>query len=117
MKIKKMLGHKTLWCTYTATSSRERDEVGQELEKHSSVPNELKKQNVASSLIEDSCFWAHVEEALISRKFLSSGESSDEEKDFAKKELIEFEKYVFDLMKNDAVSFEIFLPGSSFMKW
>ena len=117
MKIKKMLGHKTLWCTYTATSSRERDEVGQELEKHSSVPNELKKQNVASSLIEDSCFWAHVEEALISSKFLSSGESSDEEKDFAKKELIEFEKYVFDLMKNDAVSFEIFLPGSSFMKW
>ena len=24
MKIKKMLGHKTLWCTYTATSSREK---------------------------------------------------------------------------------------------
>ena len=31
MKNKKMLGHKTLWCTYTATSSRERDELGQEL--------------------------------------------------------------------------------------
>ena len=31
MKIKKMLGHKTLWCTYTSTSSRERDELGQEL--------------------------------------------------------------------------------------
>ena len=31
MKIKKMLGHKTLWCNYTATSSRERDELGQEL--------------------------------------------------------------------------------------
>ena len=31
MKIKKMLGHKTLQCTYTATSSRERDELGQEL--------------------------------------------------------------------------------------
>ena len=31
MKIKKMLGHKTLWCTYTATSSREKDELGQEL--------------------------------------------------------------------------------------
>ena len=29
MKIKKMLGHKTLRCTYTATSSRERDELGQ----------------------------------------------------------------------------------------
>ena len=31
MKIKKMLGHKTLQCTYTVTSSRERDEQGQEL--------------------------------------------------------------------------------------
>ena len=30
MKIKKMLGHKSLWCKYTATSSRERDELGQE---------------------------------------------------------------------------------------
>ena len=30
-KIKKMLGHKTLWCKYTSTSSRERDELGQEL--------------------------------------------------------------------------------------
>ena len=31
MKIKKMLGHKTLQCKYTTTSSRERDELGQEL--------------------------------------------------------------------------------------
>ena len=31
MKIKKMLGHKILRCTYTATSSRERGELGQEL--------------------------------------------------------------------------------------
>ena len=31
MKIKKMLGHKTLQCKYTATSSRERDELGREL--------------------------------------------------------------------------------------
>ena len=31
MKIKKMLGHKTLWCTCASTSSRERDELGQEL--------------------------------------------------------------------------------------
>ena len=30
MKIKKMLGHKTLRCKYTATSSREWDELGQE---------------------------------------------------------------------------------------
>ena len=31
MKIKKMLGHKTLRYTYTITSSREKDELGQEL--------------------------------------------------------------------------------------
>ena len=31
MKIKKMLGHKTLQCKYTATSSKERDELGQKL--------------------------------------------------------------------------------------
>ena len=31
MKIKKILGHKTLWCKYTATSSRERDKLGEEL--------------------------------------------------------------------------------------
>ena len=31
MKIKKMIGHKTLRCTYTTTSSRERDELRQEL--------------------------------------------------------------------------------------
>ena len=31
MKIKKMFGHKTLQCKYIATSSRERDERGQEL--------------------------------------------------------------------------------------
>ena len=31
MKIKKMLGHKTLQCKYIAISSRERDELGQEL--------------------------------------------------------------------------------------
>ena len=31
MKIKKMLGHKTLRCKYIATSSREIDELGQEL--------------------------------------------------------------------------------------
>ena len=30
MKIKKMFGYKTLWCIYTTTSSKERDELGQE---------------------------------------------------------------------------------------
>ena len=34
-----------------------------ETKKSASNPNQLKKQNVASRLTEDSCFWAHVEEA------------------------------------------------------
>ena len=76
----------------------------------------MKKQNVVSSLTEDSCFWAHVEEAFISCKLLTN-EGSSVEEDSAKKELIEFENYVLDLMKNYAVSSEIFLPRSSFMKW
>ena len=37
MKIKKMLGHKTLQCTYTTTSSKERDELGQELRLRSQI--------------------------------------------------------------------------------
>ena len=97
----------------------------------SSGPNDLKKQNVNSSLTEDSCFWAHVEEALILCKSLTGRESSvmnkesskkkrkagamDEES--SKKKLVEFENYVYGLMKNYAVSSEIFLPKSSFMKW
>ena len=37
-----------------------------ETTKPAGVPNDSMKQNVASILTEDSCFWAHVEEALIS---------------------------------------------------
>ena len=91
------------------------EQLLKETEKPSSGPNELKKENVASTLTEDSCFWAHVEEAHISCKLLSSGESIDMEKETNK--LIEFENYVYGLMKNYAVSSEIFLPGSSFMTW
>ncbi|KAK7855979.1 senescence-associated carboxylesterase 101, partial [Quercus suber] len=98
---------------------------------NSSGPNDLKKQNVKSSLTEDSCFWARVEEALILCESLTGRESSvmneesskkkrkasamDEES--SKKKLVEFENYVYGLMKNYAVSSEIFLPKSSFMKW
>ncbi|XP_030968668.1 senescence-associated carboxylesterase 101-like [Quercus lobata] len=93
------------------------EQLLKEMEKPSSGPNEIKRQNMVSSLTKDSCFWAHVEEALISCKVLSSKGSSVEEKNSAKEELFEFEKYVLDLMKNYAVSPEIFLPRSSFMKW
>ena len=88
-----------------------------EIEKPASNPSQLKKQNVASSLMEDSCFWAHVEMARISCKLLSSRESSTAEKELSKHNLIEFENYVLSLMKNYVVSPEIFLPQSSFMLW
>ncbi|KAM4124986.1 hypothetical protein ACB094_01G274200 [Castanea mollissima] len=88
-----------------------------EIEKLASSPSQLKKQNVGSSLTEDSCFWAHVEEARISCKLLSSRESSTGEKELSKHNLIQFENHVLSLMKNYAVSPEIFLPQSSFMLW
>ncbi|XP_050258055.1 senescence-associated carboxylesterase 101-like [Quercus robur] len=65
-----------------------------ETEKPASNLSQLKKQNVASSLTEDSCFWAHVEEARISCKLLSSKESSTGE------------NIVLSLMKKYEVCFE-----------
>ncbi|KAL0014240.1 hypothetical protein SO802_001309 [Lithocarpus litseifolius] len=81
------------------------------------VPNESMKQNVASILTEDSCFWAHVEEALISCKLLTGTGSSEMEKQSSRDSLFEFENYVYGLIKNYAVSPEIFLQRSSFMQW
>ncbi|KAD4584966.1 hypothetical protein E3N88_22567 [Mikania micrantha] len=61
------------------------------------------KRNKAASLTEDSCFWAHVEEALI---LLENGGSDGK-----------FEDYVMGLIENYAVSADVFLKGSSLMKW
>ena len=88
-----------------------------ETPKPASVLNDMKKKNVASILTEDPLFWAYVEEALISCQILRRRESSVEEKESAKHNLIKFENYVYSLMKNYSVSPEIFLPESSFMKW
>ena len=88
-----------------------------ETTKPAGVPNDSMKQNVASILTEDSCFWAHVEEALISCKLLTGTGSSEMEKQSSRDSLFEFENYVYGLMKNYAVSPEIFLQGSSFMQW
>ncbi|KAJ0799951.1 putative carboxylesterase [Helianthus annuus] len=66
----------------------------------------------AASLTEDSCFWAYVEEALISlRDLVNEGLFDTEQK------LEEFEAYVMRLIENYSVSPDIFLEGSSFMKW
>ncbi|KAJ0754483.1 putative carboxylesterase [Helianthus annuus] len=69
-------------------------------------------RNKAASLTEDSCFWAHVEEALILLRNMVNGGSIN-----ADKELEEFEVYVIHEIENYAVSPDIFLKGSSLMTW
>ncbi|KAK4488483.1 hypothetical protein RD792_004247 [Penstemon davidsonii] len=70
-----------------------------------------KVRNYACSLTEDSCFWAHVEEAILSCRSMGLDMQLSREK------LIVFEYYVMNLIRNFAVSPEIFLPKSSFMQW
>ncbi|KAI7732804.1 hypothetical protein M8C21_029407 [Ambrosia artemisiifolia] len=70
------------------------------------------KRNKAASLTEDSCFWAHVEEALISLKDLVKRGTNN-----AEKKLEEFEAYVMREIENFSVSPDIFLDGTSFMRW
>ncbi|XP_015879209.3 senescence-associated carboxylesterase 101-like isoform X1 [Ziziphus jujuba] len=74
----------------------------------------LKKENVASILTIDSCFWAKVEEAIISCNLLKTEKYVVEEK---VKKLKDFENYVLGLLTNYEVSPQIFLPESSSMKW
>lgn len=71
----------------------------------------------ACSMTEDSCFWAHVEEAILSCNVLKDEKSSLEDKELSSSNLITFEKYVMGLLGKYAISPEIFLEGSSFMKW
>lgn len=87
------------------------------LEKWFKPPSRTSNSNEGqkASLTEDSCFWASVEEAVISIGVLKDG--SSQEKEIAKQNLIEFEEYVMDLIRNCAVSPEIFLENSTFMKW
>lgn len=76
-----------------------------------------KERNRACSLTEDSCFWAYVEEAMISCESLKNGETSPELKESLREDLVKFEDYVMDLVRKYAVSTEIFLKQSSFMEW
>lgn len=71
------------------------------------------KQNVESVLTLDSCFWARVEEALIACRDIKRGEDCSS----SWLKLREFEEYVYGLLKNYAVSPEIFLKYSTFMRW
>lgn len=77
-----------------------------------SGPTEKKKKDIANCLTEDSCFWAHVEEAI---KLCKTLKISNEP--LIRNKLIDFEQYVMQQIKNYAVSPDIFLKGSSFMQW
>ncbi|KAM5581554.1 hypothetical protein ABKV19_010676 [Rosa sericea] len=89
---------------------KKKQETQKQEEKPESGPRKSKRKNVGSSLNDDSCFWARVEEALILLK--NGGLTTDD-----KRKLKEFEDYVWIALKNYAVSPEIFLKKSSFMKW
>ncbi|GKD08337.1 senescence-associated carboxylesterase 101-like protein, partial [Tanacetum coccineum] len=80
-----------------------------------SNPSDRKKSK-AVSLNVDSCFWAHVEEALISLRGLQVGGSSTNAFDL-EHELEKFEDYLMIGIKDYMVSPDIFLKGSSLMKW
>ncbi|XP_009348017.2 senescence-associated carboxylesterase 101-like isoform X1 [Pyrus x bretschneideri] len=90
-------------------AEREKEERKTPQPRSESKPNS-KAKTVASSLNDDSCFWAHVEEALI----LCNEQASNPN---AKQKLIDFERYVLNALQNFAVTPDIFLGQSSFMQW
>ncbi|MED6223692.1 hypothetical protein PIB30_076591 [Stylosanthes scabra] len=77
----------------------------------------ISTKNVESILNFDSCFWAHVEEALISCKVVKDVKANVLKKEEEKKKLHDFEDYVYGLLKNSEVSSDIFLRDSSYMTW
>ncbi|KAK2365690.1 senescence-associated carboxylesterase [Trifolium repens] len=75
--------------------------------------NSTSRKNVEVILTIDSCFWAHVEEAILACNELKVLKDNEE----VLKKLVEFEDYVYGLLKDYAVSPEIFLSQSSYMCW
>ncbi|KAK1404483.1 Senescence-associated carboxylesterase 101 [Heracleum sosnowskyi] len=80
------------------------------------MPSAASQRTKACSFNEDSCFWAHVEEALILVSMLSNEESSPENEEVVRK-LNQFEDYIMDSIVNHILDPEVFLEQSSFMKW
>ncbi|PRQ25466.1 putative carboxylesterase [Rosa chinensis] len=78
----------------------------------------LAKRQMPASLNEDSCFWAHVEDAIILCNLLNNGESvTDAEKVTYKEELKKFEDYVCNAIDNYTVAPRVFLEKGTFMRW
>ena len=77
----------------------------------------MQGEAVSSILTVDSLFWVHVEEAHLACDVVREGDCSEEEREAELAKLTKFEDYVVELMRNYAVSSEIFLRRSTFMKW
>nr|GEV30323.1 senescence-associated carboxylesterase 101-like [Tanacetum cinerariifolium] len=82
-------------------------------EKKDLNPNE--KMN-APNLNVDSWFWVHVEEAVLALRDLKNDRSSRNREDI-KHELERFMAYMMHAINDYLVSSDIFLNGSSLMKW
>ena len=85
----------------------------EESSKAENESNSSSRKNVEVILTVDSCFWAHVEEAILACKELKVVKDKEE----VLNKLVEFEDYVYGLLKDYAVSPEIFLRQSSYMSW
>lgn len=73
-------------------------------------------QSRVVKVTEDSCFWAHVEEAIRSCRLLDRPRpGAPHDSEVAK--LFEFEEYVMDLIQKGYVSPDIFFEKSSYMQW
>jgi len=70
-----------------------------------------KARTKLASLTQDSCFWAHVEEALKGLENLKQGRHQELES------LEEFENNVTRMINDRSISAEVFLEESSFMMW
>ncbi|CAI0455587.1 unnamed protein product [Linum tenue] len=87
----------------------------EDCESHHPMDLLSKKRNVDGNFTEDSCFWAHVEEARFSCGQKGSGGGGESSE--AKNRLVEFQRYVMEQIENYAVDSEIFLRESSYMVW
>ncbi|XP_031492381.1 senescence-associated carboxylesterase 101-like [Nymphaea colorata] len=94
--------------TSSYMTAGQRDHHFEKLEQWAGIHSARGRRDEAASLTEDSCFWARVEEAR---------RSMNKEAEGAMDELQEFENQVMNLIGRLALSPEVFLEKSTFMKW
>lgn len=82
------------------------------------VGRDKKPRTKFASLTQDSCFWAHVEEACKALRNLQQEKKQHEVMNTQLKESLQnFEDYVWSMIRDHSISVEVFLEHSSFMLW